>query len=269
MKRSLCLGKSVSNSIPWIGHCWQRSIVAVSWKAAIAILMASTLSAGASKADTSGTCYFDNLGDPLPGVSCTGYSIQLGDKLFTVKTAPTLSAGKVAWETSPALPATPILWQVNIDWINAGLPGPATGLFEYTAEINQGDFIFNSIGLSTGGNYVSGLPNSTVTASVFQGLTGAGPLIDSVTSIDGTANYSNLISGTQIFVRDSWNIQSGDTIDNLSNYITQANPSTSVPAPVPFAAIPVVLAWGRRLRRRIRRSSVVIGSRELATDCSA
>jgi hypothetical protein len=179
----------------------------------------------------------------------------LGDKLFTVKTAPSLSAGKVAWETSPALPATPNLWQVNIDWDGAGLPGPISGLFEYTVEINQGDSIFNSIGLSTGGNYVSGPPDSTVTASVFQGLTGAGPLIDSVTSIDGTANYSNLIGGTQIFVRDSWNIQSGDTIDNLSNYITQTSSNTAVPAPLPFAAVPVVLAWGRRLRRRIRRAS--------------
>jgi len=201
-------------------------------RGSVVALLATTLSAGASKADISGLCYFNNHGGPLPGTSCTGYSVQLGDKLFTVKAAPNLSAGKIAWETSPPLPANPNLWQVNIDWDGAGLPGPLSGLFEYTAEINQGDSIFESIGLSTGGNYTPGLPNSTVTASVYQGLTGAGPLIDSVTSIDGTANYSNLIGGTQIFVRDSWNIQTGDTIDNLSNYITQTNRNTSAPGPL-------------------------------------
>ena len=204
-----------------------------------------------SKAATSGICYFDTTGGTLPGVTCAGYSIQLGDKLFTVKTSPTFGIGKVAWETSPPLPTKPDLWQVNIDWFGAGLAGPIAGIFDYTVEIaDSSSSIFNSIGLSSGGNYQVGPPDSVIVQTVFQGLSNSGPQIDTVTSTDGSANYSQFIGGKQIYVHNTWDIQNSDTIDNLSNYITQLD----VPGPVPFAAIPIAMGWSRRLRQRIKKA---------------
>jgi len=220
------------------------------WKACFAIGITSCLSAGASQAAVSGTCYFDAFGGTLPGTSCTGYSIQLDDKLFTVVTAPTFGVGKVAFETSPTV--NPNLWQTNIDWEGPGINGPIAGLFEYTAEIDPTNtYVFKSTGLSTGGNYIAGLPDSTITSIVNQGLTSSGPVIDMVTSIDGAANYSQPIGGKQIFVTNSWTIAPGDTMDNLSNYITQEQ----VPGPLPILGVCAAFGCSRKLRNRIKSSA--------------
>jgi hypothetical protein len=218
------------------------------WQASLILGIGSCLSAGASKAGVSGTCYFDAFGGSLPGTSCAGYSVKLDDKTFTVVTAPTFGVGKVAFESSPAV--DPNLWQTNIDWEGAGIPGPIAGKFEYTAEIDStNDYHFKSTGLSTGGNYIPGLPNSTITSVVKQGLTSGGPVIDTVTSIDGAANYSQPIGGKQIFVVNSWSIASGDTMDNLSNYITQ-----ETPGPLPILGVCAAFGYSRKLRGRIKSS---------------
>ena len=218
--------------------------------AALLGCLGSTLWLGSAQAATSGTCYFDAFGGVLPGDSCTGYTIQLDDKLFTVKTAPTFGVGKVAFETSPPLPIKPDLWQVNIDWFGAGLRGPIEGMFEYSVEIPSGGSQFASIGLSTGGNYNEASADSEITKTVYQGLDGSGPEIDTVTSINGGLSYSNLIGGNQIFIRDIWNVVQGATIDNLSNYITQ-----TVPGPLPLAAVAAAFGWSRRLRRRVNAAT--------------
>jgi len=72
-----------------------------------------------------------------------------------------------------------------------------------------------------------------------------------VVSIDGGLSYSNFIGGNQIFVRDSWNIVDGATLDNLSNNITQE----SVPGPLPLAAVAAAFGWSRRLRRRLNTAT--------------
>jgi len=210
------------------------------------VALGTLVSQGAAKAATSGLCYFDNLGGTLPGISCTDYSVQLDDKLFTVVSVPSSGIGKVAWETSPPLPAQPNLWQVAIDWETSGLAGPSSGDFAYTVQINDPNKQFASIGLSTGGDYPGQGVNSTATKEVYQGLSPTGPLIDSVTSIDGALSYSNPIGGTQIYVRDSWSVANGATIDNLSNYIRQSE----VPGPLPVLGAVAGLGWCRRLRRR-------------------
>ncbi len=226
-----------------------RRLVRWSWQACLLLGLGSGLCAGASKAAVSGTCYFDAFGGTLPGTSCTGYAIKLDDKLFTVVTPPSFGVGKVAFETSPLV--NPTLWQTNIDWVGPGLSGPISGLFEYTAEIDPfNPSVFKAIGLSTGGNYIAGLPNSTITSVVKQGLTSSGPVIDSVSSIDGAANYSQPIGGKQIFVANRWSIASGDTIDNLSNYVTQA-----APGPLPILGLGAAFAASRKLRGRLKRSA--------------
>ncbi len=210
------------------------------------VALGTLVSQGAAKAATSGLCYFDNLGGTLPGISCTDYSVQLDDKLFTVVSVPSSGIGKVAWETSPPLPAQPNLWQVAIDWETSGLAGPSSGDFAYTVQITDPNKQFDSIGLSTGGDYPGPGVSSTATKEVYQGLSPTGPLIDSVTSIDGDLSYSNPIGGTEIYVRDSWSVANGATIDNLSNYIRQSE----VPGPLPVLGAVAGLGWCRRLRRR-------------------
>jgi len=210
------------------------------------VALGTLVSQGAAKAATSGLCYFDNLGGTLPGISCIDYSVQLDDKLFTVVSVPSSGIGKVAWETSPPLPAQPNLWQVAIDWETSGLAGPSSGDFAYTVQITDPNKQFASIGLSTGGDYPGPGVDSTATKEVYQGLSPTGPLIDSVTSIDGALSYSNPIGGTQIYVRDSWSVANGATIDNLSNYIRQSE----VPGPLPVLGAVAGLGWCRRLRRR-------------------
>jgi len=210
----------------------------------LAVLLGALVGQGPAKAATSGLCYFDNLGGTLPDTTCSDYQVELGDKRFVVKTPPNQGVGKVAFEASPA--SLPELYQVAIDWAGSGMAGPSIGDFTYTVEIIGGSHTFASIGLSTGGDYPSAGVDSTVTKEVRHGLTASGPLIDSVTSIDGGLQYSNPIGGTQIFVRDSWNVTSGATIDNLSNYIRQ-----EVPGPLPVLGAVAGLGWCRRLKRRV------------------
>lgn len=213
----------------------------------VAVALGTLASQGPAKAATSGLCYFDNLGGTLPGTTCSAYTVDLGDKRFTVKSVPSVGVGKVAWEASPS--SLPELYQVAIDWAGSGLAGPNTGDFTYTVEIIDGLHTFASIGLSTGGDYPSSGIDSTVTKEVRQGLTASGPLIDSVTSIDGGLVYSNPIGGTQIWVRDSWSVANGATIDNVSNYIRQ-----QVPGPLPLLGVATALGMSRRLRRRLAQA---------------
>jgi hypothetical protein len=196
---------------------------------------------------TSGLCFFDNTGGSLPGPTCNAYSVQLDDKLFTVVSAPSSGVGKVAWETSPPLPAMPDLWQVAIDWEASGLAGPVQGDFSYTVQILGGSGSFASIGLSTAGDYPSAGIDSTVIKDVYQGLDDSGLLADSVTSVDGSSNVSSPIGGTQIFVRDTWDVTDGATLDNVSNYIRQ----NEVPGPLPVLGALSALAMARRLRARL------------------
>ena len=84
-------------------------------------------------------------------------------------------------------------------------------------------------------------------SEVYQGLDGTGPLIDSVVSTDGSSNYSAVIGGSQIFVRDSWTVETGATLDNVSNYIRQE----PVPGPLPILGVVAALGWSRRMKRRL------------------
>lgn len=203
---------------------------------------------GHANAATSGLCYFNASGGDLPdGDSCTGYWVQLGDKRFTVVTPPSSGIGKVAWETSPPLPTQPDLWQVAIDWEGSALAGPVIGDFAYTVEITEPGKQFGSIGLSTAGRYQEGGDVSTVSKEVYQGINPSGGLIDSVTLTDGGSAFSNPIGGNMIYVRDSWSVVVGDTLDNASNYITQSE----VPGPLPVLGAVAGLGWCRRLKRRV------------------
>lgn len=192
-------------------------------------------------------CTFGGYTDPLgllpTCISPTGqkYSTQLGDKLFTIVTEPTIGAGDVEWSINP----TATEWQTDVDWVGFGLGGPAiNGLFEYTVEINSGPNQFSSIDLDVAGSHLN--QSTTVEKSVYAGLDDSSTQIASLLSVNGSDITNVPISGTQIFVRDVYNVPQGNTLDNMGNYIRQ-----DVPGPLPLMGAALALGFSRRLRRRM------------------
>ena len=208
---------------------------------ALAAALGSMLSLAPAQAqEPGGTCYFDNLGGSLPGTPCTGYSVELGDKLFSVVTAPTSGVGKVDWTVNPAS----TLWQADIDWDGNGMEGPQAGRFQYTTQITSGFREFQLVGLGSDGFQPTGL-DTTLNKKVYAGLAPSGTPIADLTTKQG-GNVFSAISGTQIFVSDTWELPAGNTLDNLINYQTQ-----TVPGPLPVLGAVAALGFGRRMRRRL------------------
>ena len=208
---------------------------------ALAAALGSML-AGAP-ANASG-CYFGNpAGSPLPACTVSGganFSTQLGDKLFTIVTEPTIGSGDVEFTVDPSS----TVWQIDVDWAGFGLAGPAAnGLFEYTVQINSGNKQFASISLDVAGDHPN--QSTTVEKQVFSGLGAVGAPIATLASVNGSDVSSVPISGTQIFVRDIYNVPTGNTLDNMGNYIRQ------VPGPLPVVGAAMALGMARQLRRRV------------------
>ena len=208
----------------------------------IAGALAATLGSmvALAPAQAASTCYFDNLGGTLPGASCDGFTTDLGDKRFTVVSAPSSGVGSVEWTINPSS----TIWQADIDWDGAGLEGAASGVFKYTAEIFTGGREFDLIGLGSDG-FDPGAGTTTVAKTVYAGLEETGTPIAELSTTDGGDVYS-AISGNKIFVTDSWDVPEGHTLDNVLNYHTQ-----TVPGPLPVLGAVAALGFSRRMRRRL------------------
>jgi hypothetical protein len=186
-------------------------------------------------------CSFGNpAGSLLPACTVLG-GAQLGDKLFTIVTEPTIGSGDVEFTVDPSS----TVWQTDVDWVDFGLAGPAAnGIFEYTVQINSGNNQFASISLDVAGDHPN--PSTTVDKQVFSGLAGVGAPIATLASVNGSDVLNVPISGTKIFVRDVYNVPDGNTLDNMGNYIRQ-----DVPGPLPLVGAAMALGMARRLRRRV------------------
>jgi len=207
---------------------------------ALAAALGSMLSLGPAQAATSGICYFNNAGGTLPGTSCTDYSIELGDKRFTVLQAPTTGAGDIEW----TMGATD--WQTDIDWGADGLLGEAQGSFSYLAEIFTGPASFNVIGLGSQGfedpDFSQGETQVTKTIADVAGNT-----LATLSSIDGGDSNVTLAGGyTKLAITDSWFVPEGNRLDAVVNYETQ-----KVPGPLPVLGAIAALGMSRQLRRRL------------------
>lgn len=175
------------------------------------------------------------------GPSGSNFSTQLGDKLFTIVTEPTIGSGDIEFTINPSSS----LWQTDVDWLGFGLSGPAAnGLFEYTVQINTGNNQFASISLDVAGDHPN--PSTIIEKQVYAGLSAAGAPMATLVSVDGGDIANVPISGTQIFVRDTYNVPQGNTLDNMGNYIRQ-----DVPGPLPLMGAAMALGMARRLRRRV------------------
>jgi len=202
----------------------------------------------AQAANVTGFCTFANAAGSTTGTCADAgggvpFSIELGDKLFKVVTAPTSGSGKVDWSYSYGIPGYTDTWQTDIDWDDPGLLGGAIGKFEYTEQITAPGSQFANVALASGGRHPDG--TNEVTKEVYAGLDDTGTLLATLTSIDGASIGPVPISGTSIFVRDSWVVPQGNTVDNIINYTQQ------VPGPLPMMGAAVALGFSRRLRRRM------------------
>jgi hypothetical protein len=73
-----------------------------------------------------------------------------------------------------------------------------------------------------------------------------GPLIDQISDADGANQLINPIDGSPIRQDVFGNRRTRNGLRTIG-----AVQPANVPAPLPLAGLPVVLAWSRRLRRRI------------------
>ena len=210
---------------------------------ALAAALGSML-AGAPANAAAGCAFGNPAGSLLPACTVPGganFSTQQGDKLFTIVTEPTFGSGDVEFTVDPSS----TVWQIDVDWAAFGLAGPAAnGLFEYTVQINTGNNQFASISLDVAGDHPN--PSTTVEKQVFSGLGAVGAPIATLASVNGSDVLNVPISGTQIFVRDVYNVPDGNTLDNMGNYIRQ-----DVPGPLPLVGAAMALGMARRLRRRV------------------
>lgn len=224
-----------------------KRTISIAGSLAAALWSALTLSP-ANAANVTSTCTFDNATGITTGTCADAgggnpFSVQLGDKFFQVITAPTTGKGKVDWSYSFNVPGFADTWQTDIDWDDPGLLGAAIGKFEYTEQITAPGFQFANVALATGGRHPEGI--NEVTKQVYAGLDDTGTLLATLNSIDGASIGPVPISGTSIFVRDSWTVPQGNTLDNVINYTQQ------VPGPLPLMGAGVALGFSRRLRRRM------------------
>lgn len=207
---------------------------------ALAAALGSMLSHAPAQAALFASCNFDQSG--TASNTCNGFETQLGDKLFKVVSAPNTGVGTVEWTANPELN----LWQADIDWEGNGIEGFQNGSFSYTAEINSGWSEFALVGLSSQGfDPPTNAADIDINKFVYAGTDATGPLLASLNSTSG-GNVNAPISGTQLFVTDTWEVPEGATLDSVLNYHTQ-----TVPGPLPVLGAVAALGFGRRMRRRL------------------
>ena len=121
-----------------------------------------------------------------------------------------------------------------------GLPGGSTGFFDYTIEITQPGWTFDTVQLDT---TVAVNPGSLGDTKVIKDLRG-GPSLTSVNG--GQVGPISLVGGTSLTVRDIWTVAQGDVLTNVKDTFTQ------VPGPLPLLGAGAAFAWSRKLRSRMQ-----------------
>ena len=109
---------------------------------------------------------------------------------------------------------------------------------------------------------IPSLPIDSYTATKQVGLTPfAGSPILTLTNNEvpfntGSQNDSGFISGSTIYVRDTWTIPTGSNtiIDRIQNNYTQTD---HVPGPLPLLGAGAAFGFSRRIRSRIKGARLV------------
>lgn len=135
---------------------------------------------------------------------------------------------------------------------SSSVVGPQSGFFDYTVEITDPSYFFNTVQLDSS-VALNSRPNSdqTIVTKAITGPTGSPQL----NSIDGAQVGpifllpDNTLKSIQ--VRDSWAVAPGDVLTSLKDTFTQ-----DTPGPLPLLGAGAAFAWSRKLRSRVKREVI-------------
>jgi hypothetical protein len=187
-----------------------------------------------------------NTSDPACQLGVPYDSTPASDKQITLISGPTVGSGTIDFD---CIACAQRLSKVDVDFDPdlVGGVGGTSGKLDYKIDIFQGPLTFRSVEL----NVSSVFGNPTVTKEIFSDDTFAtASLLQTLTITgNGRTGFVDLPSGYQtLWVRDSYFVPEGDTLESFANTYTQA-----VPGPLPLLGAGTAFGFSRRLRRRVRQ----------------
>lgn len=241
---------------------WQSALPKALLGAAMVLAGAgSLLSVGAAKAANAYTCLPRTVGGPggfynmnLSDVGI-GDTVTCADKKFTVNGFDFggLADGEITFEWIEVDPDPGYLDDLfsNDIHFNQSVAGPATGYFNYSIQITDPSYYFDTAQLDTTVALSTNPSTSqTIVTKTITGPTGT-PVL---TSTDGSHVGPIFLlpdnSLKFIQVNDSWSVASGDILSHIQDTFTQ-----DTPGPLPLLGAGAAFAWSRKLRSRVKSAA--------------
>jgi hypothetical protein len=205
----------------------------------VALVGAATLPLTAGQAQAS-VIYCDF--QPTPG-ACGG-PVTLGDKIIQAIAPPTSGTGIVDFEE-----LNPLKYVSDIDFDPTAT---ASGSFDYVINITDPLFAFHEVILNW--NPLGSFPE--VKKEIFKANTfNPADLLGTISTNNGEFKLSDLPDQyTHLWIRDTWTLDPGENVDNITNTFTQTNISNKVPGPLPLLGAGAAFGFSRRLRRRTKQN---------------
>jgi hypothetical protein len=204
----------------------------------------SALSPASVRAVGNDTCSF---GGNMDFTNCSGFAFtKQGDKQLTLFSSPTVGSGTVQFSEQ-----TPGVWVVDVDFIQELMAVSTGGTFEYEIEIvGAPNTYFDQVGLALIGPPIGDpMFNATKTVS---GPTGVNPPMLSVDEINRSSfdSFAGLVK--KIRVVDTYEVTMG-SVNSIQNSYSQkdADPTDTVPGPLPLLGAGAAFGFSRRLRTRV------------------
>jgi len=204
----------------------------------------SALSPASVRAAGNDTCSF---GGNMDFANCSGFAFtKQGDKQLTLFSSPTVGAGTVQFSEQ-----TPGVWVVDVDFVQELMAVSTGGTFEYEIEIvGAPNTYFDQVGLALIGPPIGDpMFNATKTVS---GPTGVNPPMLSVDEINRSSfdSFAGLVK--KIRVVDTYEVTVG-SVNSIQNSYSQkdADPTDTVPGPLPLLGAGAAFGFSRRLRTRV------------------
>ena len=192
---------------------------------------------------TSGPGGFVNLAFSAIGV---GDTVACADKKFTVNGFDFGgNTGNINFEwvqVDPTPGYLDDLFSTDINFSPSAV-GPQTGFFDYTVQITQPGWVFDTVQLDS---TVAVNPTSPGVTSAIKEISG-GPILNSINGAQ--VGPIPLVGGTSLAVRDTWSVAQGDVLTNVKDTFTQ---TSEVPGPLPLLGAGAAFAWSRKLRSRVK-----------------
>lgn len=191
---------------------------------------------------------FVNLAFSAIGV---GDTVTCADKQFTVNSfdfGGTIGSIAFEWvQVDPEPGYLDDLFSTDLNFSSSAI-GPQTGFFDYTVQIIDPTYYFNTVQLDSS-VALNSRPNSdqTVVTKAITGPTGS-PVLNSIDGGQVGPIFlvpDNTIKSIQ--VRDSWTVAPGDVLTSVKDTFTQ-----DTPGPLPLLGAGAAFAWSRRLRSRVK-----------------